>query len=236
LHLEAARGAIRAVSKRTAIGLLAAACAGPAQAPPPPPAVEVGPAGGTREPPAPRRERSGAAQPVLIDAGGVGDVRIGEPIPAHHLLDDREARSRYEIRWVADAQPFEAFRIGEARVIASFRGPFTRWAESNAGELDPARFVERAIRDARGSAPVESIVVDTPGPATAARIGVGSSYSNLIAAHPTAKIVRLPEWFESRPTCQVEIGELPRITFHLSACGAEQPGSVIRVLVSPAQE
>jgi hypothetical protein len=223
--------------QKLAIGVLVAACAAPAKPDPHPaqPAVDVAAPSGERGSAA-APERAPAARAVLIDDGGVGDLRIGQPIPAQHLADDEQARARYELRWVADAQPFEAFRIGPARVLAVFHGPFTRWAQSNAGELDPKRFVDEAVRDARGGAPVESVVVDAAGPVTKAGIGVGSAFSDLAAAHPDAKLSRLPEWFESRPTCHVTVQALPRVAFHLSACGREPPGDVIRVLVSRAEE
>jgi hypothetical protein len=170
---------------------------------------------------------------ILIDDGGVGSVRIGSPIAPADLGDDTEARTRYEIRWIADAQPFEAFRAGEARVLAAFKGPFTRFAESNVGPPEAARFVEQALRDVRAGAPVESIVVDAPGPLTRAGIGVGSSWAALLAAYPSAKVRNLPEWFESILTCVAEVKELSRVRFQLAPCDkGKEPGEVIRVVIT----
>jgi hypothetical protein len=213
--------------------VLALACAGQGAQPGPIRSdVQVAPPARSSEP-ATNRSDAGARARVVIETGGAGDVVVGEAIPAHHLADDRVAKSRYEIRWVADAQPFEAFRIGEPPLLALFEGPFTRWAESNAAELESGRFVDEALREARGGAPVVSIVIETPAARTAAGIGVGSSYSELSAAYPGAKIARLPEWFDSKPTCQVGVPELPGVSFHLAACGPAGNGDVIRVLVSP---
>jgi hypothetical protein len=215
---------------RTALccAALAIACGSP---PPPaaPPPVEVTPPGPGAQPvaehPPPAQER-----PASIEACGVGELRIGKPIPEQLLADDRAARAAYEIRWIADAQPFEAFRIGA--VLAAFEGPFTRWAESEVGELEPSRFVEQALRDVRAGAPVRWMVIEAAGPRTAAGIGVDSSFEELSQAYPGAKVDRLPEWFESRPTCQVKLeGELRCISFHLHSCGKQPPGRVVRVLI-----
>jgi hypothetical protein len=167
----------------------------------------------------------------LVDDGGVGDVRVGSAIPPAHLAGD-DAKSRYTLRWVADAQPFEAFRVADPPVFAQFSGPFTRWAESNAGPLDPGRFVDEALREARSGAPVQALVVEERGPKTSAGIGVGSSFTELSAAYPGARLTRSPEWFEPRPTCSVTVPELPRVAFLLAACADNERGDVTRIVIS----
>lgn len=172
-----------------------------------------------------------ARKAVLIDDAGVGDVRPGAAIPVGHLVGD-EAKHRYTIRWVADAQPFEAFRIGDPPMLAQFSGPFTRWAADNAGELEPSRFVDEALQEARSGAPVVAIVVADYGPVTSAGIGVGSSFTDLSSAYPNAKLSRLPEWFEPKPTCSVAVPELSHVAFHLAACAGSERGDVIRIVLS----
>jgi hypothetical protein len=189
------------------------------------------------EPTSARAQPSSARQApptpsIVVDSDGVSDVRLGRAIPSHYLADARAARRSYEIRWVADGAPFEAFRLDEPAIIAAFQGPFTRWAESNAGELEPGRFVDEALREAQRGAPVESIVIEHGGAKTAAGIGIGSSFAELTTAYPDAKLLRLPEWFEPRATCSVSAPTLPRVSFHLSACRGDERGDVIRILVS----
>lgn len=196
---------------------------GDAAAPSVPPAPPPAPA------PAPAPRASGGK---VIDGGGVGDVRVGAPIPRDYLADAKDARARYDIRWVADAQPFEAFRVGDPPVLAVFDGPFTRWAKNNVGELAPQRFVESALRVARNGAPVRWIVVEEAGHATVAGIGVGSTFADVAAAYPGAKVSQLPEWFEARPTCSVAPPGLANVQLLLATCGKEGNGRVARVVVS----
>jgi hypothetical protein len=179
--------------------------------------------GGHRRRPPPSR---------LVDDGGVGDVRIGKAIPPIYLGPDSEVKNRYEIRWIADAQPFEAFRIGSPPVLAAFIGPFTRWGKSNFGELVPGRFVDKALREARAGAKVEWIVVETSGPRTNAGIGVGSSFAELESAYAAAELRRLPAEFGPRPTCRVTVTELRHVSFQLRSCSGSERGDVARIVLA----
>ena len=223
---------MRSTPQLSVLVVLIAACAPRPAAKPSGAPMAVPPAVGSRpvEEPSPARTPA-AREAVLVDDGGVGDVRVGAAIPPAHLAGD-EAKRGYTIRWVADAQPFEAFRVGNPPVLAQFSGPFTRWAADNAGELEPNRFVEEALQEARNGAPVHAIVVEDPGPATSAGVGVGSSFTKLSAAYPNAKLSRLPEWFEPKPTCSVAVPELPHVAFHLAACAGSDRGDVIRIVIS----
>lgn len=211
------------------LGLLSS-CAAPAPSPAPS-GVPIAPATSTgTSPPAPSSP-SVAPGPV-IESGGVGEIRIGKPIPAQHLSDAADARRRYEIRWVADAQPFEAFRIDDPPVIACIDGgPFERWAKDNVGPLEPARFADGAITFAKAGAAVTWIVIERAGPKTATGIGVGSSWRDVEAAHPGTTIVRDPEWFEPRITCRARLREIPGVEVLLSRCD-DQRGDVVRVLIN----
>lgn len=215
--------------KLHAIGVLGllASCGSPA-ASPPPSSVPIAPAASApAAPAAPRAARPPAAR---IESGGIGDIRVGRGIPARYLSDAADARRRYDIRWVADAQPFEAFRIDDPPVVACFEGPFEQWAKDNVGELRPERFVDDAIAAAKAGAPVTFIVIEKRGPVTESGIGVGSSWEDVQAAHPSAKVLRDPEWFEPRPTCRARLPALPGVEVLLERCDDEY-GAVERVLI-----
>jgi hypothetical protein len=211
---------------------LVPSCAAPAPRPRPQ-GVPIAPApslAATSETPDAARA---TAEPVArIEPAGVGDIRIGSPIPARHLADEADARRRYEIRWVADAQPFEAFRIDDPPVIAVIDdGPFETWAKDNVGPLEPGRFADEAIAFAKAGAPVAWIVIEQKGPVTSTGIGVGSSWDDVLAGHPSAKVLRDPEWFSSKPTCRVQLPELAGVTVLLARCAGEN-GDVERVLIT----
>ena len=159
----------------------------------------------------------------------MGDVLVGEPIPAAQL-----DRARYEIRWVADAQPFEAFRIADPPVIAVIHGgPFEQWAQHDVGPLEPDRFADEALAFAKAGAPVAWILIEERGPTTPEGIGVGSSWDAVVAAYPGATVSHSPEWFEPRPTCRVQPKGTIDLQFLLSRCDGEN-GPVRRVLVTRA--
>lgn len=211
-----------------ALGLLAS-CAAPA--PSPATSVPIAPAGSAPATATPPLSKPKPAVP-LIETGGVGEIRVGKPIPARHLSDVADARRRYEIRWVADAQPFEAFRIDDPPVIACIDGgPFERWGKDNVGPLEPDRFADEAIAFAKAGALVTWIVIERPGSATATGIGVGSSWADVLAAHAGATILRDPEWFEPRTTCRARLREIPGVEVLLARCDTEN-GDVVRILVA----
>lgn len=169
---------------------------------------------------------------VIIETGGVGDVRVGQPIPKKYLDDARDPKGAYEIRWVADAQPFEAFRVGTPGRLAVIDGPFMRWGKSHAGPLEPQKFVGEALRMARSTAQVQWIVIEEKGLFTREHIGVGSPFSALEKAYSGIKVLRDPEWFDSKPTCRASSPQLPKVEFLLASCGGSGNGEVVRILVT----
>lgn len=171
------------------------------------------------------------APSVTIDDTGVGDVKIGQPIPRALLDDANDPRGRYDIRWIADAQPFEAFRVGDPARFAAIDGPFMKHAKSHVGPLEPQKFSAEALKVARAGAPVRWIVVEQPGLLTRQRIGVGSTYDALSAAYPGINVVKNPEWFDSKPTCSATTPSLAKVQFLLAHCGPTAHGEVVRIVV-----
>lgn len=186
-------------------------------------------------PPAPRASSAVPPEPpapsVTIDDTGVGDVKVGQPVPRAMLDDANDPRGRYDIRWIADAQPFEAFRVGDPARSAVFEGPFTKWAKSHAGPLEPQKFSADALKAVRAGAPVRWIVVEQPGLVTRERIGVGSTFDALSAAYPGIKVLQNPEWFDSKPTCAATSPALAKVMFLLAQCAPAKNGDVVRIVV-----
>ncbi|MBS2016333.1 MAG: hypothetical protein JST00_25845 [Deltaproteobacteria bacterium] len=199
-----------------------------------PPAVTTAPVTSTVRAPSsspPPPTEAPVAPEVQIDDGGVGDVRVGQPIPRRYLDDSADLQGRYENRWVADAQPFEAFRVGAPGRLAVIDGPFARWAKSHTGPIDPKKHVAEAVRVARAGAVVRYVVVEERGLFTRERIGVGSTFAALSAAYPSVKIEIDPEWFEAKPTCRAKTPALPNVHFLLAFCRPSAAGEVERIVV-----
>ncbi|MFZ5477321.1 MAG: M20/M25/M40 family metallo-hydrolase [Myxococcota bacterium] len=163
---------------------------------------------------------SAPARRWTIDETGVGAVRVGEPIPAGEATV-----ARYRTRLYADAQPLEGFELADPPVLATIRGPYETFGYDHPGEPLPAGMAEKAVAKAK-RAKVEMIVVTDPAVGTAEGLHVGSTFGEVRAAWPDAKLTQLPGLWEE-PSCLVERG---RLVLFFAKCEGGKIGDDERVI------
>jgi hypothetical protein len=130
--------------------------------------------------------------PWLIDAGGVGALRLGQPLPA--ALVDGELERGYVAGYLGDGVAYDGFRLEHPplTVILS-RGPFEeldRRDHEGAPPLDVLR--PRALAAVREGATVRALLVHGRGLATAGGLGVGSTLAELERAYPDLRVSPVP--------------------------------------------
>lgn len=171
-----------------------------------------------------------------IAAGRVGPVEVGSSLPAELLDDDLAAH--YLARYVADAQPVDAFAYeSPPLLIILASGPFRTQVEKTGKLGKPASDALRAkaADDARRGAKVKAIMVRGKGPETDAGVGVGSTLVELKAAYADLQLSALPETL-GNDTCRAHSKTLPGVQFLFATCSQAKAGApIVRVdIVSPA--
>lgn len=206
--------------------IVAAGCAGTNGAPPTTViAKESTSATGDPNPTPPRSER-----PDEISEDGVGDVRLGQPLPERLLKSDLAAR--YRMRFIADAQPFHGFELESPPLYVRLEDdPMEQDDPIPESEEDEerlrAKYGPLAHAHARGGAKVSTILISKPELKTRSGLGVGTSHGELEALIGSFSITRSPESLEAKPTCSVEPKQPLGLRLWLASCapGAE-PGPV----------
>ncbi|HVV84510.1 MAG TPA: hypothetical protein VHE35_15685 [Kofleriaceae bacterium] len=141
---------------------------------------------------------SSAGATWLVEPGGVGALRLGQPVPA--ALVDRLAAGEgtYAAGYLADGVAFDGFRLDEpALTIVLSRGPFAeRDRKGGADGAPPAPPIDglrpRAVEAVREGATIRALMIHGRGPATAAGLGVGSTLAELEAALPGLRLQAVP--------------------------------------------
>lgn len=182
--------------------------------------------------------REPAKAPTTVDAPvvsdeGIGDVRLGSPLPARLLAPGSDPLGRYFPGLHADAQTHDGFRLPgfPVRILMAGSGPFTRWFDDPKRKADPPpdaatrrRLAADAVREARAGARVGWIVVDGPGPRTASGIGVGSTLAEVMRAHPAARPRSQPPTF-GKDECEVTLAPLKQVQVYFPHCRAARAGA-----------
>ncbi len=184
-------------------------------------------------------EKKKDPQPIITDEG-VGDVLIGRPFPARLLSDVSNPIGRYVYGFHSDAQTYEGFALPGMPVRALFAtGPFSRWFNEQRQpdeEVMPSknlvnRFAIEAVAAARDGAPVSWIVVDGPGVLTSNSIGVGSTYAEVMNAHPDVKMEPIPPTFGD-DECYASLDPSERLLIFFHNCEkARAGGAVTRIFI-----
>ncbi len=179
----------------------------------------------TVTPPPPKATTTAASRPAappslrpfLIERGGVGPLRIGQPLPQEVLGPD--AASRYVTTFYADAQPLEGFRLEQPPLTVFVKGgPFYDVGMKDPAAPVPADMAERAVSVGRnGELVVQMLVITAPGLETASKVSVGSRFDQVMGAHPTAKLTVLPGLWEE-PSCIVALDPKHRRQLFFAKC------------------
>ncbi len=137
-------------------------------------------------------------------------VLLGARLPASLLAG---IAATYVATYVADAQPFEGFRLEDPPVIVKLNeGPWTHWNKKSAPEpLEPGskryrEFAEKAAKLAPNMI-VRMIEIASEEPRTQEGAHIGSTPEELHSAHPTAKTFAMPGYY-SDGDCGFEISHI----------------------------
>jgi hypothetical protein len=163
----------------------------------------------------------------LITPGGIGDLRIGDALPAR--VAGPELLAQYTTTFYADAQPLEGFTFSDPPVFAAASGgPFARWGMQHPGEAAPEAMRRDAVRLARaGKLAIEMLVITDPRPSTANGAFVSQGFTAFARAYPGVSRNPMPALWEE-PSCVAQQGSL---WFFFDHCGADETAKIIRIVV-----
>ncbi|MEZ4403134.1 MAG: hypothetical protein R3B06_24130 [Kofleriaceae bacterium] len=228
------------IDRAVVVVALAAACGKPAPSPPASAASEPAPpppgaaAAGTPGAAAPATEvpMPTPAPTWIIDTGKVGDVVLGQPLPAALVTD--QLATHYVAAYIADAQPVDGFRWSDPPITVYIAGgPFAaKVAKGYEGPPPTDELRAAGAAAARAGATVVRVMVDGPGPATSGGFGVGAKLADLRAADAGVRTYPMPPTREddAPPTdrCNVRSKGMPGVSFVFATCKAAEAGEPAR--------
>lgn len=189
----------------------------------------------TDPPPPERRARHRVShartEPPIIDATGVGTLRLGRPIPPPYLRPAVKPERTYVLGFHADAQTYEGFRFPKTGVLVLItKGPFYAWFEDPKrpvkGKPDAAttaRLALSAVKHARAGKPIGWILIDHKGVRTSKGIGVGSTLVELTRAYGALTLSPTPPDF-GRDRCGINIKPLRNVWAYFESCPKARAG------------
>jgi hypothetical protein len=157
----------------------------------------------------------------------VGPVEIGKHLPDELL--DGDLAAHYLPRYIADAQPVDAFVYETPPVLIILAsGPFRTQVETAGEPVKPAvdALRDKAAAAARRGARVQIIMIRGPGPTTEAGAGVGSTLAQLQAAYADLRLVPFPETLGG-DTCKASTKSLPGVLFMFATCSEARNGAPV---------
>jgi hypothetical protein len=163
---------------------------------------------------------------AVLDATGLGAVKLGAPLPPDQVVSER-----YHASYYADAQPLEGFALGSPRVLAIVEGgAFMAHGTQHPGQPAPDDVRARTlVAGAAGALVVRMIVVTDPAVATPSGVRVGTDLATFRKAFPLAPLRRVPPLWDD-PSCLVEVADL---AFFFDGCprsDSEPPAPTAKVI------